>query len=68
MIMAKLTASIQISGINVVTEAIKRFMNEAEFEETVSEEYKKGFYDFGNAVINTLEKVRSERWSENESV
>ena len=66
--MAKLTASIQISGINVVAEAIKQFMNETEFEETVSEEYKKGYYDFGNAVINTLEKVRSERWSENESV
>ena len=62
--MAKLTASIQINGINFVAEVIERFMNEAEFKETVSKEYRKGFYDFGNAVINVLEKARNERRSE----
>ena len=65
--MAELTTSIQINGINFVADVIKRIMNEAEFKETVSEEYKKGFYDFGNAVINVLEKAKKERRSENES-
>ena len=37
--------------------AVKKFISDYEFNNDVSEEYKKGFYDFGNALIYSLESL-----------
>ena len=61
--MAKATFEITINGVDKVKEIVKRVMDEAEFKETVSEEYKNGFYDFGNAVIHMLEATEK-KWGQ----
>lgn len=46
---------VNINGNEIVLNVIKKIMKEAEFAKEVTEDYKKGFYDFGNAVINVFE-------------
>lgn len=61
--MAKLELS--ISATDVIKSTVQRIMSallngEVEFEESVSEEYKKGFCDFGNAIVELLNKMEGE--------
>jgi|GEM_PF-4534682 len=58
--MAQIKIPIVIKGLDFVKEQVQRFMDEAEFEDDVSEEYKKGFYDFGNAIVATIGKMQEE--------
>lgn len=53
-----LKIELEKSSVAVV---VKTFMKEVEFKEDVTEEYKKGFYDFGNAIIHALEINEEER-------
>lgn len=46
---------VNINGNELVIDVIKKVMEEGEFEEGVTEDYKQGFYDFGNAVIKAFE-------------
>ena len=55
--MANITVPIVIEGIEIIANAIQKIMDEAEFKETVSEEYKQGFYDFGNSVVSALKEM-----------
>lgn len=48
-----------INGIDVVKDIIIAAMNEVDMTGK-SEEYQKGFYEFGNAMIDTLNKVLEE--------
>lgn len=54
--MARLSVPIVIDGLDMVRDVIQRFLNEAEFKDGVSDDYKKGVYDFGNAIIEALDK------------
>lgn len=47
--MAELKVPVIIDGMDFVKDVIKNSMESAEFNETASEDYKKGFYDFGNS-------------------
>ena len=49
---------IALNGLEVTKKAIADFMENVEFKDNVTEEYKRGFYDFGNAVIETLNKMQ----------
>lgn len=51
----------QLNGVKILKETIQKFIDEWEFKENVSEEYKNGFYNFGYAVINMLSKIDDER-------
>lgn len=51
---------ITLSAMDVVKEAIQDLMDGAEFKEDVSEEYKEGFYDFGNAIVKVLNEMKGE--------
>ena len=48
---------ITVDAIEVVKDAAQRLMDEAEWKDNVSDEYKRGFYDFGNAIIAVLEAI-----------
>ena len=61
--MAKITVPITISGIDIVIKMLKEFDNRFEFKNDVSEEFKDGFNFFRNALIETLEKLESEKYS-----
>lgn len=40
-----------------IKKAVRGVTASAEFNETTSDDYKKGFFDFAEALINTLEKI-----------
>ena len=48
---------ILITSFEVIANAIQGFMDGMEFKETVSEEYKRGFCDCGNAIVSTLKEM-----------
>ena len=56
--MACLKIPIRIDGLEIAINAIKGVLEEGEFKEDVSDDYKNGFYDFANAAINALEKLK----------
>ena len=58
--MAELKLPIKIDGLGFVIGLMKKLVDEIDFKEDVSEDYKKGFYDFSNAVIDTLEKLKDD--------
>ena len=58
--MAQISVPIQIEGLGFVIGLMKKLVEEADFKEDASDDYKKGFYDFSNAVITTLEKVKDD--------
>lgn len=51
---------ITLTGIEITKNAIQKIMDEADFT-NVSEEYKRGFCDFGNAAVAMLEAMENER-------
>lgn len=55
--MAKIECPIVIDGLEFVKDVIKRFVEEAEFADDVSEDYKNGFYDFGNSIVEALDNM-----------
>ena len=63
--MANIFPPIVISGTKFIKDVIKRFMERAEFKDEISEDYKNGFNDFGNAIISTLDKLES-KYEDNE--
>ena len=58
--MAQITVPIKIYGLGFVIGLMKKLVEETDFKEDVSDDYKKGFYDFSNAVIDTLEKLKGD--------
>lgn len=58
--MAKISVPIKIYGVDFAIRVIKHLADEAEFKDDVSEDYKNGFYDFSNAIITTLKKVKED--------
>lgn len=57
---------IKLDCAEVTRIAVQRIMNEGEWKDDVSEEYKNGFYDFGNAVLKFLDKYCEEEKSKQE--
>ena len=55
--MAKLEAKITITGLEFTRDVVKKIAEETEFEDYVTEDYKAGFYSFGNATVNMLEAL-----------
>lgn len=53
----KLTVPIKIDGIPFVKKAIRELFDTSEFKDDVPEEYRNGAYEFGQAIINTLDKL-----------
>lgn len=51
---------IKLDCAEVTRIAVQRIMNEVEWKDDVSEEYKNGFYEFGNAVLKFLDKYCEE--------
>ncbi|MBR5583905.1 MAG: hypothetical protein IKW21_05200 [Lachnospiraceae bacterium] len=58
--MANLIARFTVTGVRFARDVIQKFMDEHEFVDGVPEDYKQGFYDFGNAVVKTLEGLEIE--------
>lgn len=58
--MAQINVPIKIDGLGFVIGLMKKLVEEADFKEDVSDDYKKGFYDFSNAVITALEQLKDE--------
>ena len=57
---------INLDCAEVTRIAVQRIMNEREWKDDVSEEYKNGFYEFGNAVLKFLDKYCEEEKSKQE--
>lgn len=57
---------VTITGVNFVKELTSNIMDSIEFEPEVSDEYKRGFCDFGHALIATLEKLQNGEMNEME--
>ncbi len=58
--MAKLGFEIKLDCIDVTRKAVKRVLEEKEFKEDVSEEYKLGFNEFGKNLLVKLDKIGAE--------
>lgn len=56
--MAKISIPIKVDGIDCIIRVIKDVVDEANFKEDVSDDYKNGVYDFSNALIKTLETLK----------
>ena len=57
--MAQLTATIKISGLEIAKRLAKKTMEELCIDDC-SEDYKQGFFDFGNAFVEALEVMQKE--------
>lgn len=53
--------SVQISGAEVLSSAIRRVMQESEWNDTVSEDYKRGFNDFAEALLKVCDFWEDDR-------
>ena len=58
--MAQISVPIKIDSLDFVIGVMKRLVDEVDFKEGVSDDYKNGFYDFSNAVIDALEKLKDD--------
>lgn len=58
---------IKLDCAEVTIIAVQRIMNERKWKDDVSEEYKNGFYEFGNAVLKFLDKYCEEEKERNVS-
>ena len=58
--MAQISVPIKIDGIDFVIGVMKRLVDEFDFKEGVSDDYKNVFYDFSNAVITTFENFKDD--------
>ena len=58
--MAQIFVPIKIDGIDFIIRVIKDVVDEANFKEDVSDDYKNGVYDFSNAVIKALETLKDD--------
>lgn len=57
--MAESNIPITVSGIDVVIKVLKKFDDNFEFEDDVSEEFKDGFNLCKDAMIMSLEKLEN---------
>ena len=57
--MAQMSVQIKIDGFDLVIGVIKDVVEKSEFKEDVSDDYKNGVYDFSNALITILEKLKA---------
>ena len=58
--MASSGFEIKLDSVEVTKKAVQRIIKEFEWESDVTEEYKSGFYEFGNAVLKFLDKYCEE--------
>lgn len=66
--MAKLDFSIKLDYIDVTRKAVKRVLEEGDFNKDVSEEYKLGFNEFGKNLLVVLDKIGAEWTSVKDSL
>lgn len=52
--------SVNVSGAEVLSSAIRRVRQEAEWKDTVSDDYKQGFNDFAEALLKILERLEDD--------
>lgn len=64
--MASIGLEIKVDSAEVTRKAVQRIIDEADWNDDVSEEYKNGFYEFGNAVLKFLDKYCEEEKSNQE--
>lgn len=55
--MVKLPLKITVSAFDIVERSVRRFIDTHVFSDDVSDDYKRGFLDFGNAVLAMLDKM-----------
>lgn len=58
--MASIGLEIKVDSAEVTRKAVQRIIDEADWNDDVSEEYKNRFYEFGNAVLKFLDKYCAE--------
>lgn len=67
--MASIGFAIKVDSAEITKKAVQRIIDEAEWEEDVTQEYKRGFYEFGNAVLKYLDKyVEEEKDKQTEKI
>lgn len=64
--MASIGLEIKLDGAEVTKKVVQRIIDEVEWEDCVTEEYKRGFYEFGNALLKYLDKYCEEEKSKQE--
>ena len=64
--MASIGLEIKLDSVEVTKKVVQRIIDEVEWEDWVTEEYKRGFYEFGNALLKYLDKYCEEEKSKQE--
>lgn len=64
--MASIGLEIKLDSVEVTKKVVKRIVDEFEWEDWVTEEYKRGFYEFGNFLLKYLDKYCEEEKSKQE--
>ncbi len=52
--------NVTMTGMQLVKGVIKQIAEEVEFTDAVSEDYKKGFNDYGTVLLAALERMERE--------
>ena len=58
--MASVGFEIKLDSVEVTKKVVKRMIDEVKWEDWVTDEYKRGFYEFGNALLKYLDKYCEE--------
>lgn len=58
--MASIGLEIKLDSAEVTKKVVQRIIDEVEWEDWVTEEYKRGFYAFGNSLLKYLDKYCAE--------
>lgn len=63
--MASIGLEFKLDSVEVTKKVVQRIIDEVEWEDWVTEEYKRGFYEFGNALLKYLDKYCEEEKERN---
>lgn len=64
--MASIGLEIKLDSVEVTKKVVQRIIDEFEWEDWATEEYKRGFYEFGNSLLKYLDKYCEEEKSKQE--
>ena len=64
--MASIGLEIKLDSVEVTKKVVQTIIDEFEWEDLATEEYKRGFYEFGNALLKYLDKYCEEEKMRNE--
>ena len=64
--MASIGLELKLDSVEVTKKVVQTIIDEFEWEDLATEEYKRGFYEFGNALLKYLDKYCEEEKMRNE--